>query len=96
MLGEEGVVGINRINKAGTRRWGNQMAGNRFDNGGNLLCGLTKPGFSLVRQGINTQTSAFQLGDAEAAGVAQASSPVPTLRGRGGSSYRRGGSDSGT
>lgn len=27
VLGEEGVVGINRINKAGTRRWGNQMAG---------------------------------------------------------------------
>lgn len=55
VVGEEGVVGINRINKAGTRRWGNQMAGKCFDNGGNVLWDLTKPSFSLVRQGINMQ-----------------------------------------
>lgn len=37
VLGEEGVVGINRINKTGTQRWGNQMAGKCFDKGGNVL-----------------------------------------------------------
>lgn len=46
VLGEEGVVGINRINKAGTQRWGNQMAGKCVGNGGNVLWDLTKSGFA--------------------------------------------------
>lgn len=51
VVGEEGVVGINRINKARTRGWGNQMAGKRFGSGGNR----SKAGFALGRQGINEQ-----------------------------------------
>lgn len=42
-LGEEGVAGINRINRAGTRRGGNQMAGKCFENGEDVLWDLTDP-----------------------------------------------------
>lgn len=43
--GEEGVVGINRINKAGTRGWRNQMVGKCFGNGGDALWDLSKLSF---------------------------------------------------
>lgn len=53
-LGEEGVAGINRINRAGTRRGGNQMAGKCFENGGDVLWDLTDPCLLIQGRGLST------------------------------------------